>query len=182
MHPKEAPGEEFCIDFCGPFPATEQGFKYVLVIIDSFSSYVLYKPMTSKTHLELVRTLWSDWICPYGRPRGIRSDNELTSEMMEEMCKSLHIAHRRGPPHQPTTNSQTERAFGTLKALLWATARGLHPYHWNLFLPSIAHAMNITASATTHITPQKLFFGREASHPLEDLVGSPVAEQLAWHA
>ena len=70
VHAKEAPGEEICIDFCGPFPTTEQGFKYVLVIIDSFSSFVMYRPMTSKAHLELVRTLWADWICVFGRPKG----------------------------------------------------------------------------------------------------------------
>ena len=41
------PMEEIAIDLMGPFPITENGNKYVLVVVDSFSKWM--RPMPSPT-------------------------------------------------------------------------------------------------------------------------------------
>jgi len=41
------------IDFCGPFAATKEGYKYILVAVEAFSSWPIAIPMKSQTALEV---------------------------------------------------------------------------------------------------------------------------------
>ena len=70
------------------------GYKYLLVVIDIFSHYAWVEPIKDKTSLQIVNAF--DKILSEGHiPKCLRSDaaKDFTSECFQEYLKSKDIVH-----------------------------------------------------------------------------------------
>ena len=61
-------------DVASPFPDC-LGNNYILVLVDSFSSYPLIVLMKSVTSREIIIIIFENWISYFGAPNQLHSDN-----------------------------------------------------------------------------------------------------------
>jgi transposase InsO family protein len=65
---------ELCIDTVGPFSRDDEGFMYIVVIINNFTRYVTLH-RCKNTMARAAGTALFDHCCTYGVPKVIHTDN-----------------------------------------------------------------------------------------------------------
>ena len=71
----ESPWQRVHMDLLTSFNETRRGFKNILVIVDTLSRYVELIPLKSKTAYECATSFYRSFICRYGLPETIVTDN-----------------------------------------------------------------------------------------------------------
>ena len=99
---------QVAIDLAGPYPEDQCGMRYILVWVDRFSSYCVFRPLKSKQALETAAMILSN-ICDLGVPRQVTSDNggEFVNAIMQQLAEMgafKHVTTRRA-----TIRKQMER-------------------------------------------------------------------------
>ena len=87
------PGEDWQMDFT-QMPAS-QGYKYLLVMIDTFIGWIEGFPTWTEKPEEVVKKLLHEIIPRFGLPRSFQSDNgaSFTSKVTQEVSKALGITY-----------------------------------------------------------------------------------------
>ncbi len=85
--PPNRPWDVVSIDLL-QLPTSEQGSKYLVVMVDMFSRYVLLAPMKEKTAKNVAHALVSKLICEFSAPRVLLNDNEaeFRNRLLQEIC------------------------------------------------------------------------------------------------
>jgi hypothetical protein len=88
------PMDRLNIDTIGPMPEDQDGFKYIIVIIDSFTRFIeLYKAkdLTGTTAAQVVL----QHVGRYGTPMTILSDNgtQFKNELVSALQQALQVTH-----------------------------------------------------------------------------------------
>ncbi|ETN97197.1 hypothetical protein RFI_40333, partial [Reticulomyxa filosa] len=65
------------IDIIDHLPETEDGYRYVMTMMDRFTRYVEEVPMKTQLAKEITLTFVNEWIFRHGMPETILSDNAL---------------------------------------------------------------------------------------------------------
>jgi hypothetical protein len=173
-------GEMIAIDLMTPGPETREGNKHVLVITEYATKYALAIPIPDKTAITVAKTLWDRWICIFGCPEKLISDNggEFTGE---DICKALiqvsNIKHQTTTPYNPRANGQVERFNKTLANSL-AKKVGKDQVTWDQYVATVCMAYNITKHSATGVTPAYLMFGQEIRTPLDHLIDMNLEEKF----
>ena len=139
-----------------------QGNRYVLSVVDHFSRYVKFYPLTSKHSHNIVEALRS-YVTDYGAPESIVLDNggEFTSQVFQRFAQrhAIHLYYT--TPYHPRGNAVVERMHRTLKSILANLCQG-HPLRWPQLLPDCQTIMNSAVHGTTGHQPYFAFFARHA--------------------
>ena len=88
------------IDLFGPLKTTSTGKKYIFVATYAFSKYAELAPIDDKTAPNVARVLFDRWVCHFGTPLEITSDNglEFCNQVSKELFKLLQIKHTHTSP------------------------------------------------------------------------------------
>ncbi len=72
-----------------------QGSKYLVVMVDMFSRYVLLAPIKEKTAKNVAHAIVSKLICEFSAPRVLLSDDgaEFRNRLLQEICNQFGINH-----------------------------------------------------------------------------------------
>ena len=172
-----APLDRFATDILGPFPATERGNRYILVVTDYFSNWVEIFPIQDQTAMTCARVILNEVICRYGCPLDIHSDQgrNYTSEIFSELCNLLEIRKTRTSPRHPQCNGKVERFNRTLIRMIRPYLQDQHE-NWDLNLGCLAGAYRATPHEGTGMTPNLLMLGREVRLPAEIIAGKPLQQ------
>lgn len=83
--------ERIAIDIAGPFPKTNNGFVYILVIADYFTKFTEIFPLRDIEAETVANTIFRGWIKSYGCPQELHSDQgvQFESRLFKELCKML---------------------------------------------------------------------------------------------
>ena len=105
------PMQGIAADILGPFPTTRTGNKYILVVSNYFTRW---------TETYGVNTLVDEWICRFGAPEAIHTDQGRNFEavLFSEMCQLLGINKTRTTPYHPQSDGLVERLNHTLLTML----------------------------------------------------------------
>ncbi|XP_063860621.1 uncharacterized protein LOC135100931 [Scylla paramamosain] len=105
-----APWDSVSVDLL-KLPLTENGYQYLLVSVDSFTSFTILVALRDKTATSVGPAIIDNIIYPYDSPRVILSDNaaEFNNSSLQEICKEIHIKKCNIVPHSPSSNSKVER-------------------------------------------------------------------------
>jgi len=146
------------IDHFGPLQETEQRYKHVLVIVDSFTRFTwlrAVKSTTSRETIEHLRNIFSE----YGNPTTIVIDRgtAFTSKEFALFISQTLIKHRLVAVAAPWANGLVERVNRFLKSLL--TKLSDSPIEWKNKLAEAQYIINNTYHSTIKSTPSKLMFG-----------------------
>ena len=155
----EQPMDRVSIDVTDMGNATP-GSRYVLTVIDHFSRFVNFYPLTSRTSDNIIRKL-DDLVNSYGSPRILLTDNarEFCSGALEEWCEENGIRLVHSTPYHPRGNSISERMHRTMKSILTALCAG-YPSRWPNYLKKCQGIINGSVHETTGEQPNYLMFKR----------------------
>jgi transposase InsO family protein len=171
LFPAAARFELVHVDILGgrsSLPTTNNGYKYILNIIDHFTRYCVAVPLSDQKAETVADAFVTHWVWRFGVPMRVHSDQgtNFESTLFAEMCQRLHIAKSRTLAYHPQANGAVERVNRTLLALLRALTAD-KPKSWDNYLPQALFAYNTTPHRSTGVSPFLLVHGDEARLPVE---------------
>ena len=94
-----------------------QGYKYLLVMIDTFTGWIEGFPILTEKAEEVVKKLLHEIMPRFGLPRSLQSDNgtSFTSKVTEGISKTLGITYLHCV-WRPQSSGKVERANQFLKS------------------------------------------------------------------
>jgi len=163
-----APLDRLCIDVLGPFPASESGNKYILVVCDAFTKWVEVFAMPDQMASTCAKILVNEIIVRYGCPLDLHTDQGRNFEgaIFKELCELLQIRKTRTSPYHPQCNGQCERFNRTLLSMIRASIDGQQEL-WDQQLAILTAAYRATPHENTGLTPNMMMLGREVRLPGE---------------
>ena len=168
------PFETIAIDYAGPF-VTSYEYKYILVVVDTFSRYAITIPTMNTDAGTTARALVHEVFARHGCPKAVLSDNgsHFNNAVIRDICKQLGIKKLWTSPYRPQSNGRAERFIGTLKTVLRTfcgdpnaeASLQQHQRDWLVYLQPATFAYNTAPSESTGFTPYFTLFGRVPRMP-----------------
>jgi hypothetical protein len=160
--------ENLAMDFMGPITPSSTGNKYILVITDLLSKFVVAKATRDNSALSAAKMLVEEVILKYGTPNQILTDNgrHFTAELFNSITSLYGICHLYTTPYNPKANGVCERFNASMCDSL-ATICNKKRTNWDQQLSKLVFSYNTSRHASTKLTPFELMFGRMAKLPFD---------------
>ena len=152
------------MDFITGIPPTifkKQRVDAILVIVDRFTKYCLFYPVsTTMNSAELAELFHTEVELRYGPPDGIVSDrgSVFTSKFWSKLCFISKIKLRLSTAFHPQTDGQTERMNQVIEQYL-RNFVNKEQTNWPTLLQTAQFACNNAQSATTGVSPHYALLG-----------------------
>ncbi|XP_057691272.1 uncharacterized protein LOC130915330 [Corythoichthys intestinalis] len=161
-----APLDRLHLDILGPFPVSNSGNRYILVIIDQFTRWVEAFPVPDQGAETTAKKLVYEFIARFGAPLELHTDQgrNFESALFQNVCRLLQITKTRSTPYHPSSNGQVERFNRTLLQMLRCYVNQSQK-NWDEHLPLLAAAYRSSRHSVTGYTPNRLMLGRETHQP-----------------
>ncbi|KII60776.1 Retrovirus-related Pol polyprotein [Thelohanellus kitauei] len=149
------------MDFLGPFPISDKGNRFVLLLVDRFTKWVEAFALPDQTALS-VKECILQIISRFGVPHTLHSDQgpQFESEIIKRLCSEWGIKKTRSSAYHPEGNGMAERNVQTLKNRIKQIADNNYT-RWDEKLPEILFSMRNTISKSTGFAPTSLVYGRK---------------------
>lgn len=171
------PNQLVALDTVGPLEMDNDGYTYVLMLVDAMSRYTELMPLKSKEAPEYAYRLL-EYVCKNGKPEEIKSDQarQFQNEISKEFGKLMGVPHHFSIAYSHHDNAMVERMVRELRRHLEALILEMNrPKDWSRFLPLVQRIINTRVNATTGFAPATLKFGFK--NALEsDLFAKPNAD------
>jgi len=165
-------------DWAGPLKTTPGGYKYCLVLVDSFSGFLFCQPTITKTADDFVNGLLN-YASLFGYPDTFSSDNDpsFTSNVVKVLKQQLRMGDETIPTYSPTTSGSAESAVKRVKQAINIFCRRNNDFDWTTILRAIVFCSNSSPRYGTPFTPFQIMLGREPTDPLMAMYGSVVVRE-----
>ncbi len=183
IKPPEGVWQLVSMDFHGPIiPTSQRGNKYIIVLTDVLSKFVVTKAVRDSSAQTVVRFLKEDIITKFGTPRCILTDNgtHFTSSMTNELIKQIGATHLYSTPYHPQTNGQVERYNSTMDAKIAALSNS-RKTDWDNQLPFVTFNYNASIHSSTKKIPFELMYGRTPVLPFDHQDASVILDYDPEH-
>lgn len=139
--------EHLHVDLIGPLPVTEQGYRYCVTMIDRRTRWPEIVAITDMTAETVARAVYEGWICRFGCPSRITTDQgrQFESELFKNLMNLLGIKKTRTTPYHPQCNGKIERWHRSLKTAL--VARIADNLSWYAELPTVMLGLRAACQA-----------------------------------
>jgi len=154
------------MDVVGPLPETYQGNRYILVMSEYATRYMIAIAMQNQKARTIAKAFILNVILRYGCPLEILTDRgtNFLSHPMKEICSLLNIKQTRTTAYHPATDGNVERFNRTMGDML-STALTNDVNTWDEYLPYVIFLYNTSVHASTNETPHYLLFGQDPIEP-----------------
>src|SRR5271169_1235299 len=178
--PASAPLRKLHIDLTGPHVKSGGGFVYLLTCIDYFTKYLITVPIRDKTALSVAQALVKHVYLVYGAVDLQMSDCglEFINELNYNIQLLMGIQGIKTISYHPSCNGACERVHGTLHAV-FAKLVSENQKDWDVMVPHITFAYNISIHTVVEHSPYFLMFGREPRIGLDVVMDTPQPEMSA---
>ncbi|KZS19909.1 Uncharacterized protein APZ42_013539 [Daphnia magna] len=158
--------QRVALDIVGPLPETYKGNRYILVMSEYTSRYMLAVAMKNQSARTVARKFIRHVILRYGSSLQILTDQgkNFLSNLMKDICSLLNIKQTRTTAYYPATDGMVERFNRTMGDML-ASALANDKHIWDEYLPYIMYIYNSSVHASTNETPHYLLFGQDPIEP-----------------
>ena len=172
------PAEIMAMDILGPFPESERGNSYILVVADLFTRWMEAFSIPNQEASTVANVLVDEVFMRYAIPKQLNSDQgpQFESQLLSEVCKLLGIQKSRTTPYHPQCDGMVERFNRTLLSML-ATHCKENPWNWEEHIRKVCYAYNTSVHASTGYTPFYLMYGRQATLPIDIQYGTAQSHQ-----
>jgi hypothetical protein len=166
----------------GPFKQAPGNFKCVFVLIDKFSKWIEYMPLTKASSEKVVEFL-DQIIHRFGLPNSIITDLEtqFTGSAFWDFCDARSIVVKYVSVVHPRANGQVKRANGmildALKERLYRE-NDKAPGRWLKELPVVVWGLRTQSSRNTGASPYFMVYGAEAVLPADIVFRLPCVEKF----
>ena len=149
-------------DILGPVtPAGTSGTKYILVLTDYFTKYVVCVPLERTTAEDVARAIVEKWVLTLGAPDCLHTDQgaNFCSELLKEVSNIFGIEKTRTSSYHPQGNGMVERHNRVVADVICKNCAN-NPSTWDQMIPYLNFVYNTTVHKTTGQTPFSLVFGQ----------------------
>lgn len=149
------PFKKLTIDLIGSLPKSTKGYKYILLVCDYFSKFVLSVPLRNATVLKFCEYLKYEIILLFGVPQYLIAYNgvQFKSKKFLDLCQTKIFSNALFHPQ----NNSTERSNRVVKTMLSCYIQENHR-KCDLFLPSVSCAIRTLVHEVTIYTPYLVVF------------------------
>nr|AKD28027.1 pol polyprotein [Glypta fumiferanae] len=158
--PGHRPFATIHVDHMGPFVTSARGNKYVFVIVDNLTKFVIVRAVKNTKTVPVLRIL-DEFVREYGAPLRIVSDRGtcFTSKQFEQFCDKHGIRHTLNSPRHPQANGQVERWNATLLPAIQGSLIEDEGKSWDMQIRKIQSDLNEMKNASTGKSPFELVYG-----------------------
>ena len=157
------------MDILGPITTSKEGYKYILLVVDSFSKWPEAFPLKTQDSKEIAKVLYSEIFARYGAPRVIVSDRgqNFLSKLVTSVCEIFQVTRHFTSSYHPQTNATCERMNSTIAQCLRAYV-DKDQTNWPEILPGVMMALRMSPSTqSSDLSPFHLLFGKEMNLPFD---------------
>ena len=167
-HPFEIIG----MDILGPLSQTEEGYAYILVCVDLYTSWVEAAPLKGITTAEICQQFFRLIIARHGCPETLITDQgrQLVSNQFKKLCNQLSIKHYVASAYHHQTNGKVERFNKFIENGL-ALLIKKEGTDWSKLLDHCLCVYRMSLNRMLNETPFYLMYGRDALLPQDLMVG-----------
>ena len=169
------PFETVEVDFKGPLTSSADGYRFILVLQNSFSKYAKMHPVVAPTTDITCSTLLA-WISRYGIPTTFHSDRGscFTSSQFRDFCIRFGIKNTLSTPAHPQANGAVKRLNCTMaEALTKVVNEDQHSWAYKLLEVNLAY--NSAFHNSIGDTPYRVVF-KESPRLLTDVAADHVQQ------
>jgi len=162
-------------DFLGPLQTSEpDGYRYVLVVVEAFSSWPEAIPLRTLQAEEVARALVTHVFSRLGAPYSIVTDQATTfeSSLFKEVMDIYKIHKCRISGGKPSSNGKVENYIRSLTRQI-AVLANEEPSNWPDLIPHVLHAYRAAVNDVTGFSPYEVLFGRQMRVPQDMACGLP---------
>ena len=171
--------EQWSIDLISIIPLHEHndGYKYLLTVVDSLSKYAFVEPLKSKSGPDVARAL--EKIFRERTPRKIRSDlgKEFYNTHVQNLFQRKKILHIGAL--NATKASIVERFNRTLRGKLWRFFDASNTWRYVEILPKMVSSYNDSKHGATKIPPSDVT-DKNQTAAWKNLYGPMLKERRTW--
>lgn len=151
------PFEKISIDLKGPVHVARGGYRYIVVVKDTFSGYSCFYPLTSKDSQKVLNKVL-DFMCIYGKPMAILSDGGFEFSALKSFCEKFHVLHQ-------TTSAFHHGNGSAERTIRWLEEKLIQdPSEWPEKLNFWQFNYNFQQSATSGLSPNDIIFSYHTRH------------------
>jgi len=180
-----SPFERICVDTIGPLPTNDESKKYILVIIDAFSRFVMLRAIPDTTAKEAINGLL-DWIGIFGIPSAVVSDNgtQFANELVDDLLELLATDNIKIHAYSKEENGIVERANKEVNRHVRSFVyERKDKKSWYKYLPLVQRILNASIHKSIGVSPAQITFGNAVQLdrqilPLPDEVSNPTSYKI----
>ena len=171
------PFDRIHVDFAGPLPLSIHGNRYISVVTDSTSGYLIAWPARTLHAEAFARQMFTRVACIFGPARSIVSDNasNFRSNLWAQVARHMGSKLVYTAPYTPNSNGAAEAGVKKIMQSLRALSINSET-RWDEHLPAAVYALNNTLHTSHNLTPHNIIFGKCGRIPF-DTTSSEVTEQ-----
>ena len=159
---------------------SQDGNRYLLVVVDRASKFLFADPLPSKNAVGVSRELL-ELLLTFGAPLSIRSDarGKFTAQAVKHVCQWLRVSIDYGPANHPRAQGAIERVGGWLQEVLSELCKSW-PRIWDRYVLPACWIQRVTPdpSQPSSPTPFRLLFGRDTRIQLDSI--TPVVDGVEY--
>ncbi|POM57841.1 Reverse transcriptase [Phytophthora palmivora] len=179
------PFEVVSMDFVTHLPKSDRGITFLLLFQDSFSGFVMCKPMSSTTAQDVAEVYEEQVFRRFGASSMLRHDQDprFMSEVFTRFRELLGSKQRATLAYRPQANGQQERSVQTVVHSIRAYIAEANQSDWDDHEERLMFALNTSFDATRLDTPFFLVHGWDAHGTVSAMLGprpSSVQERTAY--
>ncbi|XP_053909170.1 uncharacterized protein LOC128850211 [Cuculus canorus] len=162
------PGDYWQIDFV-ELPKS-QGYRYLLVGVDTFSGWPEACPCRTNQAKETVKWLLREIIPRFGVPLGLSSDRgpHFIATIVQEVSRMLGISWNLHTPWRPQSSGQVEKMNQTIKRQISKICQEAK-IQWPQALPIALLRIRIKPRSRMTVSPYEILFGKPYEAPQPNL-------------
>jgi hypothetical protein len=175
LPPVEKVWEQIAMDIVGPVTESSSGNKYILVLSDYASRYVMTIPMKNQKAYTIAEHLVKKVYTKFGPPQRVLTDRgtNFLSKLISSICLLFKIEQIKTTSYHPQTDGLVERFNRTLCDML-ACYVNEKPESWDQYLDFVTFAYNTSQQTTINSCPFYLFFKRNPVIPNDISVNTDI--------
>jgi hypothetical protein len=167
-------------DHVGPLATSANGFKHILVLVDSLTRWVELVPVKDLESATTAAAL-SQFIYRHGAPAEFQTDGHATfsGPAMQKLYESKSIHHHVSLAYHPQSQGITERCNQEVMRHLRAIV-GTAYSTWDTTLPAVQSYINNTTNRSIGMSPYRARHGYDAKTAVSALTGvTPSLQSLS---
>jgi transposase InsO family protein len=167
--------EQIAMDIVGPVTESSNGNKYILVLSDYASRFVMTIPMENQKAYTIAEHLLKKVYTKYGPPERVLTDQgtNFLSKLISHICVLFKIKQIKTTSYHPQTDGLVERFNRTLCDTL-ACYVNEEPESWDMYLDFVTFAYNTSQHSSIDSCPFNLFFKRNPIIPNDNAITQDV--------
>jgi hypothetical protein len=160
------PNQRMHCDLFGPLKISGNAKKYILCMTDAFTKYVELVAVPDKEALTVTSAIFNRWICRYGTPLEIISDQgrEFNNKMSAELYELLQLKHQTTSARHPQCNASAEVCNKTIAKYLNSFVNET-TLDWELYLAPLMFCYNTSFHRSVKNSPYFLTYGMDPRLP-----------------